>query len=77
MPFIFVDIHLKTILAVSLFNIYPRAQASRVIEKSLSRKANLTNQLYIRVQKKIVIERIRDLIYLKFVATDFFPRRSF
>ena len=24
------------------------------------------------VQKKIVIERIRDLIYLKFVATDFF-----
>ena len=25
-----------------------------------------------RVQKKIVIERTRDLIYLKFVATDFF-----
>ena len=24
--------------------------------------------------KKIVIERIRDLIYLKFVATDFFPK---
>ena len=24
------------------------------------------------VQKKFVIERIRDLIYLKFVATDFF-----
>ena len=24
------------------------------------------------VQKKIVIERTRDLIYLKFVATDFF-----
>ena len=23
--------------------------------------------------KKIVIERTRDLIYLKFVATDFFP----
>ena len=28
--------------------------------------------IYIYVQKKIVIERTRDLIYLKFVATDFF-----
>ena len=26
------------------------------------------------VQKKIVIERTRDLIYLKVVATDFFPK---
>ena len=25
-------------------------------------------------QKQIVIERTRDLIYLKFVATDFFPK---
>ena len=25
-------------------------------------------------QKKIVIERTRDIIYLKFVATDFFPK---
>ena len=24
--------------------------------------------------KKIVIERTRDLIYLKFIATDFFPK---
>ena len=24
--------------------------------------------------KKIVIERTRDIIYLKFVATDFFPK---
>ena len=32
--------------------------------------------VYIRSchQKKIVIERTRDLIYLKFVATDFFPK---
>ena len=29
---------------------------------------------YICVQRKIVIERTRDLIYLKFVATDFFPK---
>ena len=28
--------------------------------------------IYICVQKKIGIERTRDLIYLKFVATDFF-----
>ena len=28
--------------------------------------------LYVCVHKKIVIERTRDLIYLKFVATDFF-----
>ena len=30
--------------------------------------------IYICVQKKIVIERTRDLIYLKFVATDFFQK---
>ena len=30
--------------------------------------------IYICVQKKIVIERTRDLLYLKFVATDFFPK---
>ena len=30
--------------------------------------------IYIYVQKKIVIERTRDLNYLKFVATDFSPK---
>ena len=30
--------------------------------------------VYIYVIKKIVIERTRDLIYLKFVANDFFPK---
>ena len=30
--------------------------------------------IYMRVQKKIVIERTRDLNYLKFVATDFSPK---
>ena len=30
--------------------------------------------VYVCVQKKIVIERTRDLIYLKVVATDFFPK---
>ena len=31
-------------------------------------------RIYIYVQKKIVIERTRDLNYLKFVATDFSPK---
>ena len=31
--------------------------------------------IYICHQKKIVIERTRDLIYLKFVATDFSPKK--
>ena len=30
--------------------------------------------IYMCVQKKIVIERTRDLNYLKFVATDFSPK---
>ena len=37
--------------------------------------ADPCNKSYICVQKKIVIERTRDLIYLKFVATDFFPKK--
>ena len=39
--------------------------------------SNLEETLYIYIcvcTKKIVIERTRDLIYLKFVATDFFPK---
>ena len=46
---------------------YPRAQASRVMKSGLS-----VYIYYMCVQKKIVIERTRDLIYLKKVATDFF-----
>ena len=30
--------------------------------------------IYIYVPKKIVIEKTRDLIYLKFVVIDFFPK---
>ena len=39
--------------------------------------ADQCNKSYIYMcvcTKKIVIERTRDLIYLKFVATDFFPK---
>ena len=38
--------------------------------------ANQCNKsyIYIVVIKKVVIERTRDLIYLIFVATDFFPK---
>ena len=32
------------------------------------------SDIYVCVQKKIVIERTRDLIYLKFVATEFFQK---
>ena len=33
------------------------------------------NYIYIYMSsKKIIIERTRDLIYLKFVETDFFPK---
>ena len=31
--------------------------------------------IYMCVQKNFVIERTRDLIYLNFVATDFFPKK--
>ena len=34
----------------------------------------VTVYIYICVQKKFVIELTRDLIYLKFVATDFSPK---
>ena len=62
-----IDVHLKTILAVTLFSIITRAR---------KRAGNVIGsvRIYIYVQKKIVIERTRDLIYLNFVATDFFPK---
>ena len=52
----------------SIPHIYPRAQASGNVIGSVS------VYIYIYHQKKIVIERSRDLIYLKFVATDFSPK---
>ena len=51
---------------------YPRAQASRVINVIGSVPIYII--IYICVQFFFVIERTRDLIYLKFVATDFFPK---
>ena len=44
---------------------YPRTQASRVMQSGLS--------VYM-YEIFFLIERTRDLIYLKFVATDFFPK---
>ena len=46
---------------------YPRAQASRVMQSGWCPCIYMSS-------KKIVIERTRDLIYLKFVATDFSPK---
>ena len=42
--------------------------------KMYSERGRYVINIYICVYKKIVIERTRDLIYLKFVATDFFPK---
>ena len=41
-----------------------------------SEQGNVIGLIYICHQKKIVFERTRDLIYLKFVATDFSPKIS-
>ena len=49
---------------------YPRAQASSVMY--IIGSVRMYNIMC--VQKKIVTERTRDLIYLKFVAIDFFPK---
>ena len=39
-----------------------------------SEQGNVIGSVRIYIQKKIVIERTRDLNYLKFVATDFSPK---
>ena len=53
------------------FCFYPCAQASRVVIGLVS----VYIYIYIYMSsKKIVIERTRDLIYLKFVVTDFSPK---
>ena len=50
-----------------------QSQAGNVIG-SVSVYIYIYIYIYICHQKKIVIERSRDLIYLKFVATDFSPK---
>ena len=63
--------------SVRIYNyIYIREYGS-TLYVGLARAVSPTNiiiYIYVCVQKKIVIERTRDLIYLKFVATDFFPK---
>ena len=41
---------------------------------NLAKVSRYTVYIYVVVIKKNVIERTRDLIYLKFIATDFFPK---
>ena len=67
---------LKTTLLFSAPNarachiyVYPCAQASRVM------KSGWCPYIYV-CTKKIELEQTRDLIYFKFVATDFFPKIS-
>ena len=49
---------------------------SNLLPARASEQGNVigSDRIYMCVQKKFVIERTRDLIYLKFVATDFFPK---
>ena len=47
----------------------------RFLPTLASEQGNVIGSVRIYVyKKKIVIERTRDLIYLKFVVTDFFPK---
>ena len=47
-----------------------------IVTRARKRQGNVIGsvRIYICVQKKIVIERTRDLNYLKFVVTDFSPK---
>ena len=58
---------------------YPSCDRSFFLPSRASEQGNVIGSvriyIYIMcVQKKIVIERTKDLNYLKFVATDFFPK---
>ena len=66
--------------SVILLELYSKFCSSQFITRA-SEQGNVIGfaciyiYIYVRVStKKIVIERTRDLIYLKFVATDFFPK---
>ena len=50
----------------------PFFQYIAILDQRVSRSLRSLTNKYVCIQKNIVIERIRDLIYLKFVATDFF-----
>ena len=57
-----------------------KAQAMLLLPERASKQGNVIGSVHIYIiysyvcTKKIVIERTRDLIYLKFVATDFSPK---
>ena len=53
---------------------YPRASEQGNVIRSVRIYIYIYMCVCVCVSKKIVIERTRDLIYLKFVATDFFPK---
>ena len=64
--------------SVSLFSQAPLARGSRALPSVFlparaSEQGNVVS-VYIYIYIYIVIERTRDLIYLKFVATDFFRK---
>ena len=60
---------------------YGYDSSSTLLPACASEQGNVIGSVHIYIYiymcvctKKIVIERTRDLIYLKFVATDFFPK---
>ena len=67
---------IRTKIARTIYIIYNIRDSQLNRPESVS-LASLARQIYIYmcVQKKFVIERTRDLNYLKFVATDFSPKK--
>ena len=63
-------------ISVYLYYLYRYNMGHKYLPARASEQGNVIGsvRIYMCVQKKIVIERTRDLIYLKFVATDFFPK---
>ena len=68
-------LHMYTLREMGLVKLLPaRASEQGNVIGLVSVYIYIYIYIYICHQKKIVIERTRDLIYLKFVATDFSPK---
>ena len=56
-----------------MYFVFSQKNRKKILRRSAPFSQSLSH-IYMCVQKKIVIERTRDLNYLKFVATDFSPK---
>ena len=59
---------------MALLPLTPLLPASASEQGNVIGSVRMYIYIYICVQKKIVIERTRDLNYLKFIATNFSPK---